>query len=45
MGFEKLPTVLMASNVDLLERQDFSIFEESFRIKLVISSHFVENLM
>lgn len=35
----------MAFNVDLLVIQNFSIYEQSFRIKLAISSHLVENLM
>ena len=37
--------MLMAFNMDLLGIQNFSIFEQSFRIKLVSSSHFFENLM
>lgn len=37
--------MLMPFNGDLLGIQTSSICEQSFRMKLVISSHFVENLM
>lgn len=37
--------MLLAFNVDLLGIQNFSIFEQSFSVKLVISSHILGHLM